>query len=1244
MTFTTEKEKGRITTKERGSGLFGNLAWGGEEFQKSRNDDVLVRKISKHVAGDFDKFVKYQNSFTWLDFFAVPAEVREIEDFYYVTYLGALGDRVSLDKLSMPQRQKLIERLTELAWAIRNGFVPTIPYFSFDDVFEFAGDFTFIPPVPLSSTRLADLSSSNDSIFVLSEEHTLGQSNVESSLRLLENVVERIDTDGTYLDTFRKTVFGDKYYTLHVASLEYIDEVVRNLKKELQGLKGFQVVQLEGVDITFLDALSRHLVPEVMDEWFVVPIKSDFMNILRHLVRYADALNVPVEESLFRCLYENCRFDTVAYELTGLVRTMGKGVLFVVDNYDEADLFVHEFFRLLKKVAGNEEHSFVVIALNAKTSATRTVKVQRTLKNCDESPRFGNKDLDFANLTILGPKFKLKELQVYCRTFGYELEELLERAYKNSVIFRRNLDFTFDPLTYERMYASLDPDERRRLHSAIARNLSVFDDSYTLGKFWSGVHWEKAGCLERAVVMYLRFVRCRLDDYAASPTRIQYVLKRVYELLKVMDRLNSYAFQFLLLKYIYQTSHLILEEFLRNWEPEDPLLKILRNFVLEEYDACLGLRCTSDKVSPFKKAWIDFLYNYAHFKKYDRVHDERQLQDTVARLKLKNRKSYELKAEILHLLGTSVAYYDRRRAKGYLGHAEELANAFNITHITVKIANSYSTVYDSELVSLVFLRKAIELTNRMGYYYRTFDARINLLRALLYFGRLKEFEREFRRLKEVVETDDTLDSSVKAYFWRIAGFLGTYLLDYEGAKKCYERSLSIEQRAGFQRASLRGLVLLEVMCGKFDEAKRLIMENREDPALKTRAFEYLTQLVLAESDDEFLRAWRFYKTSEVYLLREEILYSFAERIATLDEQGFLEEVAKWESAYTVERTKLSLFYVLLAKEKYYKFKGNDIRRELTRRQLLRLARSMEITHPEVQVSGSEEGEAHPLLFVLEVFKSLDPKSGPEKIVQLFSNIIYEVFQASRIHVEVVDEKSGIREIFTTTGGLDSERTEIRLHPFTVTIKDSIDEYCRYVVHFCSPVMDYESLEEAENIVWLLEELFSEQIRAAVYRERSSLDSLTGLYNRWKFLDILGEYHRKYLEKGQIFSIFILDIDDFKKINDTMGHAKGDEVLRWLARKLKEFSNGKGFVGRFGGEEFVGILEMDKLSASTLCSDFRRSVEAESQPNLGFHVTISVGVAEVTERQTLTELIGLADQRLYVAKNSGKNSVCANSLV
>lgn len=157
------------------------------------------------------------------------------------------------------------------------------------------------------------------------------------------------------------------------------------------------------------------------------------------------------------------------------------------------------------------------------------------------------------------------------------------------------------------------------------------------------------------------------------------------------------------------------------------------------------------------------------------------------------------------------------------------------------------------------------------------------------------------------------------------------------------------------------------------------------------------------------------------------------------------------------------------------------------------------------------------------------------------------------------------------------------------------------------------------------------------------DSLTHLYNHEAFYEELEHHMRKFTDKGEVFSILIADIDNFKKVNDTYGHAYGDEVIREVAITFEKCKGAKDIPARYGGEEFALIMPNRVLSeAVILGNDIRKKfesceMESEDGPK---HFTISVGVAEYNqEYATASEFFEQADKALYEAKNSGKNKVC-----
>ena len=159
------------------------------------------------------------------------------------------------------------------------------------------------------------------------------------------------------------------------------------------------------------------------------------------------------------------------------------------------------------------------------------------------------------------------------------------------------------------------------------------------------------------------------------------------------------------------------------------------------------------------------------------------------------------------------------------------------------------------------------------------------------------------------------------------------------------------------------------------------------------------------------------------------------------------------------------------------------------------------------------------------------------------------------------------------------------------------------------------------------------------RTKVALDPLTGLYNR-RFLE---SNINQVLEKNRELSVLMIDIDNFKIINDTYGHQFGDDVIKNISFAIKEELREGDTAVRYGGEEFCVILpKTTKLEAADLGEKIRTSVSARkfSYVNQVAHFTVSIGVASSKSDQLMASrsLIRAADQALYDAKKTGKNKV------
>ena len=173
---------------------------------------------------------------------------------------------------------------------------------------------------------------------------------------------------------------------------------------------------------------------------------------------------------------------------------------------------------------------------------------------------------------------------------------------------------------------------------------------------------------------------------------------------------------------------------------------------------------------------------------------------------------------------------------------------------------------------------------------------------------------------------------------------------------------------------------------------------------------------------------------------------------------------------------------------------------------------------------------------------------------------------------------------------------------------------------------------------------SVRVRAARFRKLDSLmsrDGLTGLLKHSRIKEALDVEIARSERNSLPLSVVMLDLDHFKRINDTYGHAAGDQVIRAMAHLLRQRLRKSDIIGRYGGEEFVVILpDTSSEIAETLMLDtLQRFSELKFKDELDeFHVTFSAGIASTSDQVTPAALLLVADKALYLAKAEGRNQV------
>ena len=309
--------------------------------------------------------------------------------------------------------------------------------------------------------------------------------------------------------------------------------------------------------------------------------------------------------------------------------------------------------------------------------------------------------------------------------------------------------------------------------------------------------------------------------------------------------------------------------------------------------------------------------------------------------------------------------------------------------------------------------------------------------------------------------------------------------------------------------------------------------------------------------------------------------------------------------------------------------------------------------------------------VYEIVQAQNREVGLEQMLKAIAEVVASALPALRVSIGVLDDEDfEIRHVVTggQSRGIDPSRlmelldgiVEGGIPPTTVPVPATEDDGPRLVVPL---------VHRSRNVALLVAErepeappfgahetemasVMGAQVAVAIANSllieethRLALtDALTGINNRRHLFELGVRSFAAAKRYGRPLSAVMFDIDHFKQINDTYGHAVGDEVLVEVAERARRTVRDVDVLGRYGGEEFVALLpETDLERGTTAAERLRRAIgDTPIETSAGpLEVTVSAGVAQVApDMDDLADLIDCADQALYAAKHGGRNQVRA----
>ena len=270
----------------------------------------------------------------------------------------------------------------------------------------------------------------------------------------------------------------------------------------------------------------------------------------------------------------------------------------------------------------------------------------------------------------------------------------------------------------------------------------------------------------------------------------------------------------------------------------------------------------------------------------------------------------------------------------------------------------------------------------------------------------------------------------------------------------------------------------------------------------------------------------------------------------------------------------------------------------------------------------------------EFLKSQDPNERISNVSERMVTRIDAVNEAIDTAMDTASAYAG--SLQAASGELGPAKTEAELHAVAQKL---LGETRR---------MQEANAQLEEKLETSREDIAALQRDLDEVRRASMLDPLTRIFNRQSFDDELQRAFADVAERQVPLCLMLLDIDNFKRFNDTWGHQTGDQVLRLVAMTLKSNIKGKDMAARYGGEEFVAILPETDIDGAVIVADnIRRAVQAKellkrsTNEKLG-RITASFGVAAYRPGDTPSALIERADRCLYAAKHAGRNRVCSEA--
>lgn len=871
----------------------------------------------------------------------------------------------------------------------------------------------------------------------------------------------------------------------------------------------------------------------------------------------------------------------------------------------------------------------------------------------------------WSRLALLGTRFSEDEINALVKVLDvpvHSLRNALEKLMKYGFLYKESDEiYKFNLHEFWEIFAKqVEEAEAKKIYERLYR---MVDDPWL--KAW---YLERLGKLRSAAALCIKEAIKALDDgnylrakmfleeaksflkqgetsYALG-TRFAWLLSEIEERQEDAEKLLDEHVTITHLKDFYRLSIALNSENLE----EARKLALRMDERLRDFPPYLRLRV------------LTLLLKFANLKgerPEELVNLSRQELERFTPLNCKHHVVYaEFQGE-LALLELSVSSHVGTSTMEKLQNAMETLEKHRAWVELIKLQSAVANRFLPVLPALGqhLLESASSKSKELGIHNKLINLKLELLVNSLYKGQKREFLRELQEIRSVATASGNLYGITRTYF--IEGMFHAYNKEYEDAEEDLKRELQIEEASGFRKRALRAMATLYAMKGDLERSRELLLENIDDPAISHTSFLPFAHLILAKSDEDFKKAWKELIEKTVFW-REESILIFSERMIRLNRDFFLKIAFESEESNALADMLLSLALIYEGLGKAFWADGENLKA----RRFLR--RAYEIYESIGFDNAADALESYPVFAgskklyenrqdwyrtqnlmkneALMTIRFANNIASTKELLEYLSNRLGNLIPAENISMVLRRHSQPLVQYGEIPENLLSQdfiKDISGSQPLKILQSMRIDSEHDLVVLIENPhlFLDDQTFEYYLEFLNQMEIALIGTIRFSMAQETSITDPLTGLYTRWYFTKRLEEEFERYRRYGIPFSVIMADIDDFKQINDTYGHPKGDEVLKFIAAIMTSSVRATDIVGRYGGEEFILILTNTVKSKAIEVAEKLRSTIKSRNP-FPFPITISLGVSGLPDDrpERAADLVSLADKALYVSKNSGKDRV------